>query len=150
MFGGDNKRFLPRSNQDKVVLSDSDSRGAVQLELDLAWVSDINLDEREIVEIFVVLLVANGEEELLLDHDEVELKIVHLDAVILSSPDINRVNRRKHLYDAHTELSIRSNILQGHKAGRDFINTSNLTWIRAKVKVKVRRAHSSILSVNFV
>ena len=63
MFGGDNKRFLPRSNQDKVGLSNSDSRGAVQLELDLARVSDINLDESEIVEIFVILLVANGEEE---------------------------------------------------------------------------------------
>ena len=63
MFCGDNKRLLPWSNQDKVVLSDSDSRGAVQLELDLARVSDINLDESEIVEIFVILLVANGEEE---------------------------------------------------------------------------------------
>ena len=65
MFCGDNKRLLPWSNQDKVVLSDSDSRGAVQLELDLARVSDINLDESEIVEIFVILLVANGEEEVL-------------------------------------------------------------------------------------
>ena len=55
MFCGDNKRLLPWSNQDKVVLSDSDSRGAVQLELDLARVSDINLDESEIVEIFVIL-----------------------------------------------------------------------------------------------
>ena len=104
MFGRHNKRLLPRSNQDEVVLSDSDGRGAVQLELDLAWVSDINLNESEIVEVFVILIVANGEIQLLLDHDEVEFKVVHLDAVILSGPDINRVNRRKHLYDAHTEF----------------------------------------------
>ena len=150
MFGRHNKRLLPRSNQDEVVLSDSDGRGAVQLELDLAWVSDIHLYESEIVEVFVILIVANGEIQLLLDHDEVEFKIVHLDAVILSGPDINRVNRRKHLYDAHTELSARSNILQGHKAGRDFINTSNLTWIRTKVKVEVCRVHFTSISVNFV
>ena len=126
------------------MLSDSDSRGAVQLELDLAWASDIYLDQSEIVEVFVILLVANGEVQLLLDHDEVEFKFVHLDAVNLSGPDINGVNRKQHLYDTHSEFSIRSNVLQG----RDFINTSNLTWIRAKMKVKVCRAHFTILSVN--
>ena len=86
------------------MFSDSDGRGAVQLELDLAWVSDIDLDESEVVKVFVILIVANGEIQLLLDHDEVKFKIVHLDAVILSGPDINRVNRRKHLNDAHTEF----------------------------------------------